>query len=166
MEIRKMHIKGIGIQLTIGLIIFLGLIPANSGYADEKTQNRALDGYWQTVPDDEGSPSVIHIWIENGEAFGKVVKIYPKPGKEPDPICDKCKGELKDKPVIGMTILKNLIKKNGKWSDGTILDPNNGKTYKCYVEVIENGEKLKVRGFIGLSLLGRTQYWNKVPKPE
>lgn len=160
-----MHEKGIAKPFTIVLIIFLGLILVTSGYADEQTQDTP-DGYWQTVPDDEGSPSVIHIWIENGEAFGKVIKIYTKPGRDPDPICDKCKGDLKDKPVLNMTILNNLTQKNGKWSGGTILDPNNGKTYKCYVEVVENGEKLKVRGFIGMSLLGRTQYWNKVPKPE
>ena len=150
----------------LAFIILAGLMPIQVVYAEEQTADLSPEGYWQTVPDDDGSPSVIHIWIENGEAFGKVIKIYPKPGKDPEPICDECEGELKDKPVIGMTILNNLAQKNEKWSGGTILDPNNGKTYKCHIKVMENGEKLKVRGYIGMSALGRTQYWNKVSRPE
>ena len=161
-----MHKKGIAVLSVFWLIGFLGSVPENHGYAEEQMGGASPEGYWQTVPDDDGSPSVIHIWIENGEAFGDVVKIYPKPGRDPDPVCDKCKGDLKNKPVIGMAILNHLTPRNGKWSGGSILDPNNGKTYKCYIEMLENGEKLKVRGFIGISLLGRTQYWNRVQKPE
>jgi uncharacterized protein (DUF2147 family) len=150
----------------LAFIILAGLMPIQAVNAEETAADLSPEGYWQTVPDDDGSPSVIHIWIENGQAFGKVIKIYPKPGKDPEPICDECEGELKDKPVIGMTILNNLAQKNEKWSGGTILDPNNGKTYKCHIKVMENGEKLKVRGYIGMSALGRTQYWNKVSRPE
>lgn len=150
---------------AVALMVIICLIHVSFSAAEEAVQVLSPEGYWRTVPDDEGSPSVIFIWIENGEAFGKVAKIYPKPGREPDPVCEKCEGELKGRPILGMTILKNLTQKNGKWSGGAILDPNNGKTYKCYIEVAENGEKLKVRGFIGLTLLGRTQYWIKVPKP-
>jgi len=162
----KMDKKTIAVLSAFALVVIKGLAPVSLEAAAEKSQLSSPEGYWQTVPDDDASPSVIHVWIENGEAFGKVVKIYPKPGREPDPVCDQCEGELKGRPIIGMTILKNLTRKDGKWSRGSILDPKNGKTYKCYVEVMENGEKLKVRGFIGMTLLGRTQYWIKVPKPD
>jgi len=138
---------------------------AGMGQAQDQGSSLSPEGFWQTVPDDEGSPSVVHIWIEGGQAFGKVIKIYPKPGKNPDPICDQCTGDLKDQRIIGMTILTNLSQKDKEWSGGQILDPNNGKVYKCYIKVIEDGAKLKVRGYIGFSMLGRTQNWIKVEKP-
>ena len=81
---------------------------------------------------------------------------YPK---DPDPQCDRCEGELKGKPLIGLRILWDLRKDGDEWSGGRILDPDNGKVYKCYVALEDNGEKLKVRGFIGFSLIGRTEYW-------
>ncbi len=120
-------------------------------------------GKWKTYDDETGElKSIINIWEEDGVLFGKIEQIFPKPDEDPDPLCDKCTGELKDQPIIGMTILKNLTRSGTQWKGGTILDPNNGKTYKCNIEVIEAGKKLKVRGFIGVSLLGRTQYWEKV----
>ena len=75
--------------------------------------------------------------------------------------CTECKGDLKDKPITGMLILKDLKKDVKEWNGGTILDPNNGKVYKCYI-VLENDNKLKVRGFIGFSIIGRTQYWYRM----
>lgn len=120
-------------------------------------------GKWRTYDDETGElKSIINIWEEDGLLFGKIEKIFPKPGEDPDPLCDKCPGQLKNQPVIGMTILKDLKRSGKQWKGGTILDPDNGKTYGCKIEVIEAGKKLKVRGFLGFSLLGRTQYWEKV----
>jgi uncharacterized protein (DUF2147 family) len=120
-------------------------------------------GKWKTFDDETGElKSIINIWEEDGILFGTIEKIFPKPDEDPDPLCDKCPGELKDQPVIGMTIMKDLTRSGKQWKGGTILDPDNGKTYSCKIEVIEAGKKLKVRGFIGFSLLGRTQYWEKI----
>jgi uncharacterized protein (DUF2147 family) len=89
---------------------------------------------------------------------GESKLIDPDP-KDPDPRCDRCEGELKGKPLIGLHILWDLRKDGDAWSGGRILDPDNGKVYKCHIAMEQDGKKLKVRGFIGLSLLGRTQYW-------
>ena len=119
-------------------------------------------GKWRTYDDETGElKSIINIWEEDGILYGKIEKIFPKPGEDPDPLCDKCPGELKATRIIGMTIMKDLTRSGKQWKGGTILDPDNGKTYSCKIEVVEAGKKLKVRGFIGLSLLGRTQYWEK-----
>jgi uncharacterized protein (DUF2147 family) len=117
-------------------------------------------GLWTTIDDATGKPkSLVRIWERNGKIFGTIQKlINPKDG-DPNPMCDKCPGQLKDKPVVGMTIMRGLAKDGDEWSGGTILDPESGNTYKVYVEVIEGGRKLKVRGYIGIALLGRTQYW-------
>lgn len=120
-------------------------------------------GKWKTIDDATGiEKSIIKIWEKNGEIFGTIESLFLNPEEDPNPLCTECKGNLYNQPIIGMTILNNLKKNGNEWNGGTILDPNNGKTYKCKIEVVDGGARLKVRGFIGLSLLGRTQYWLRV----
>jgi uncharacterized protein (DUF2147 family) len=117
-------------------------------------------GLWKTIDDATGkAKSIVMIWEENGKLFGRVQKLIDPDPKNPEPKCVDCSGEQKDKPVVGLRILWDLEKDGEAWSGGTILDPANGKAYKCLLSLVDDGEKLKVRGFIGLSLLGRTQYW-------
>jgi len=117
-------------------------------------------GRWTTIDDETKKPkSVITIYEEGGKLFGKIEKLFRAPDEEQNPLCDKCEGALKNQPITGMVILRDLKKDGDEWSGGTILDPANGKTYKCKLAVEDGGKKLKVRGFIGIALLGRTQYW-------
>ena len=128
-----------------------------------KAENDSPTGSWQTVDDKTGRiKSIVKTWEKNGKLYGKITKLFRLPDEDPEPVCDKCKGDKKDKPILGMTILWNLSENKEIWSGGKILDPENGKTYKCKIKVIDNGKKLEVRGFIGFSLLGRTQYWERV----
>lgn len=117
-------------------------------------------GRWTTIDDETKKPkSVITIYEEGGKLFGKVEKLFREPNEEQNPVCDKCEGALKNQPIVGMVVLRDLKKDDDEWSGGTILDPANGKTYKCKIAVEDGGKKLKVRGYIGLSLIGRTQQW-------
>jgi uncharacterized protein (DUF2147 family) len=117
-------------------------------------------GRWKTVDDATKKPkSIVDIYEQGGKLYGKIIKLFREPGEEADPKCDKCKGAKKDQRVIGMVILEGLTKDGDEWKGGTITDPANGKTYRCKI-ALENG-KLKVRGFVGVSLLGRTQYWHQ-----
>ena len=75
-------------------------------------------------------------------------------------VCDLCSEENKNKPVLGLNILTCLEKNGEELSGGKILDPRNGKVYKCYIK-LENENKLKIRGFIGFSLIGKTAYWTR-----
>ncbi|EMJ97365.1 DUF2147 domain-containing protein [Leptospira sp. WS58.C1] len=120
-------------------------------------------GRWKTVDDIDGSEkSVVEIFEENGKIFGKIVSLKDPLNKAGKPhVCKKCEGEDKDKPVIGLVFLKGLTKGEDEYVGGTIMDPESGRVYRCKIEAIENGAKLKVRGFIGISLLGRTQIWLK-----
>lgn len=120
-------------------------------------------GKWKTIDDETAqAKSIVIIFEKDGELHGKIEKLFKKPEEEQNPKCDKCSGDKKDQQIIGMHFLNGLKKKSDtEWADGEILDPNNGKTYSCKIELIENGKKLKVRGFIGFSLLGRTQIWER-----
>lgn len=117
-------------------------------------------GVWKTIDDETKTErSVVRIVDNGGVLSGKIEKISD-PAKA-DAKCDKCEGERKDKPVVGMTIVED-VKKNASeayWDGGTILDPNNGKTYKVRLTLQEGGKTMQVRGFIGF--LYRNQTWQR-----
>ena len=120
-------------------------------------------GLWKTIDDETGKErSYVRIFDTGGELQGKVEKIFTFPGDNPEHLCDKCKGDRYNKPVIGMTILWGLRDEDGVWKGGHILDPNNGKTYRCKLTLSEDGRELDVRGYIGISLIGRTQTWHRL----
>lgn len=118
-------------------------------------------GTWKTIDDESGkAKSHIKIYEKGGKLYGKVVKLLT-PGRE-NAVCTECKGDKKNKPIVGMVVLSG-VEKDGKnkWDDGEILDPKKGKVYDVSLELI-SAEKLKVRGYLGFSMLGRTQYWYRV----
>lgn len=121
-------------------------------------------GVWKTIDDETNKPkSLVEIYEKDGKLYGKVTKLFRGPDEDPDPVCDKCDEDdpRYNKKVLGMEILKGLEKESDtEWEGGKILDPKNGSVYSCYVELVEPN-KLKLRGFIGFSLLGRTQYWHR-----
>jgi len=123
------------------------------------SQAQTAIGKWKTIDDETGkAKSVVEIYESNGKIYGKVVEILDK-SKE-NKVCEACEGAKKDKPIKGMVILEGLSKKGSSWEGGTILDPTSGKVYKCIIS-LENKDKLKLRGYVGISLLGRTQYWER-----
>jgi uncharacterized protein (DUF2147 family) len=120
------------------------------------------EGYWKTIDDETNkAKSIVYIWKKNGKLYGKIQKLFLEPNEDPNPVCDKCEGSLKGKPVIGMRILWDMVQDGTEWTDGRIMDPESGNTYSCTMEVQDNGKTLKVRGYMGVSLLGRTQVWQR-----
>lgn len=124
----------------------------------------SLAGYWQNIDDHTHlSAGIVHIWQKNGKYYGRIVKIYKQGGNKPTDKCVKCKSVLHNKPILGMVVLRNMTYRGkSEYKGGTILDPKVGKTYKCSMKLIKDGKVLKVRGYIGIPLLGRTQYWYRV----
>lgn len=117
-------------------------------------------GLWKNIDDATGKPkALIRITESNGELSGKIEKLFRAPEEDQNPVCEKCEGALKGKPIVGMTILSGLKKDGEEYSGGQILDPANGKLYKSKLTVVEDGKKLNVRGYIGMPMLGRTQTW-------
>ena len=141
---------------TIVVIGVMCLTTGSVGFADSASPV----GLWKTIDDETGEvKSLVRISEEGGSLVGTIDKLFPKPGKDPNPVCDKCPGDKKDKPILGMVFLWGLTQQGEEWSGGSILDPDNGKTYKCKVRVEGTGGTLTVRGYIGFSLLGRSQTW-------
>jgi uncharacterized protein (DUF2147 family) len=118
-------------------------------------------GLWKSVDDKTGKPrSLIRITESNG-LYSAVVEKGLLATDTGEAVCDKCTDERKGQKIIGMTIVKGIKDKDGVYSGGEILDPENGKTYKCKMKLDDTGNKLEVRGFIGLSLFGRSQIWTR-----
>lgn len=120
-------------------------------------------GKWKTIDDETKLPrSIIQIWEEEGQLKGKIEKIFYQPNEEIHELCDKCPAQWHNQKKVGMTILWGFTQSSTnplQWSNGKILDPKTGKIYQCQMTLAESGTELKVRGYIGLPLLGRTQQW-------
>ena len=116
-------------------------------------------GVWKTIDDKDGQASShIEIYDVNGKLHGKVIKLLQDPE---DSVCQECSGDKKNQPIIGMEVLWNLKKYKDYWSYGKVLDPENGKTYKCNLKM-EGEDRLTLRGYIGFAALGRNQTWHRV----
>lgn len=123
------------------------------------TNAQSIVGQWKTIDDETGKPkSIVEIFMKDGKAYGKIIKLFREPGEDPDPICDDCTDYRKNQKVIGMTIITDMVQDDDEWEDGEILDPKNGKIYDCRLWV-EDGN-LMVRGYIAFFF--RTQTWLKV----
>lgn len=118
-----------------------------------------IEGKWKTIDDETGKAKSIVEISKNakGQYVGKIVQLLQKPENNN---CVKCSDDRKNKPLIGLEIIRGLKKSDAEFTGGTITDPKTGKTYKCTIK--KDGDKLNVRGYVGFSLIGRTQTWHKV----
>jgi uncharacterized protein (DUF2147 family) len=115
-------------------------------------------GLWRTHDDKTGKPrGFVRVYEENGEIFGKIESsLDPADAKER---CEKCSGARKNQPVIGLVILRGMKKTSQEYSGGDILDPDTGVVYRCRFRMLEEGKKLELRGYLGVSVFGRSQVW-------
>jgi len=144
-------------KITIGsLVLAIVVLAAINVNPAESTPV----GLWKTIDDNTGQPrGLVRIREVNGRYEGTVEKGFPRPDEKEPPRCDKCDGARRNQPVLGMTILWGLTKQGDEYQNGEILDPESGKIYRAKMKLTDGGKKLEVRGFIGISLLGRSQIW-------
>jgi uncharacterized protein (DUF2147 family) len=144
-------------QWALMALLFVNLPSISSG------QNAIL-GQWKTIDDETGRvKSIVEISEREGQLYGTVVELFRLPEEDQDPHCDLCDDDRKDKRVLGMEIVRNMVQDGQKleWEDGTICDPKNGKVYDCEMWIDpDNMNELKVRGYI--LFLFRTQTWMRV----
>ena len=133
--------------------LFAALLMSAFSYAQ-------IEGKWKTMDDETGKPkSIVEIFKKSdGKYYGKIVQLLQKPEHE---TCVKCSDDRKNKPLLGLEIIRGLKSEGGEFTGGNITDPKNGKTYKCTVKT-DGADKLNVRGYVGFSLIGRSQTWHKV----
>jgi len=146
-------------RVTLGWVLAMAaaLSPAQ---AQGQAQAQASPvGLWRTMDESSGqAKALVRIEERNGTLVGRIERLLVDPESA---TCQACTGELKGKPVIGLTILNGLRREGELWSGGEVLDPNNGKFYKAQVRLAQAGEQLQVRGYVGVPSMGRTQTWRR-----
>ena len=154
---KKMHLK---VGLPFVSLLAFGWVP-DTGRAAEPS----AAGLWEKR-DTSGKPEGwFRITERNGAYEGQIVRMFPKPGQDPASWrCTKCEGEQKDAPVLGITFIKGMKRQGLAYENGKILDPRDGSTYSARMDLSPDGQQLSVRGYLGISLLGRTEAWSRLPE--
>ena len=119
--------------------------------------SQTIFGKWKTIDDETGKEKgVVEIYEHKGKVYGKIIEIFEQNKKHLK--CEKCEGDDKNKPILGLVIIKGLTKNEDIYDGGKIVDPKNGKKYHCKI-TLDGKDKLIVRGYIGIPLFGRSQTW-------
>jgi uncharacterized protein (DUF2147 family) len=135
------------------------MLSASAG-VDEKTPTAA--GVWRQVGDDGKVGALVTISEEDGVYVGRLSRLFPEPGDDPNPICTECPGDKRNRPILGLVFIEGMKQSGLDYEDGTILDPETGKIYRATMHLSPDGTKLTVRGYIGLEIFGRSQTWTRV----
>lgn len=146
-------------SMTVAAVVSLGV-----GTLAAPAAELTAVGLWEQVDENSGkAESWFKISERNGVYEGNVVKIFFKPGEDENWVCSKCEGAEKGAPVLGLTLIKGMQRNGRTYENGTIMDPRDGAVYRALMKLTPDGRKLEVRGYLGISLFGRSQVWNRLP---
>jgi len=143
---------------TVGVFAVFFPTAARAQDLSPKLQNAI--GHWQVVNSDGTPGGQVETYVTNGKLFGRVTQV--RPGRTPHDLCEKCIGDNKNQLIQGMVIMRNFHSDGDDWVEGTVVDPENGKEYKGKIWAVSKDE-LHMRGFVGISLFGRTETWTRIP---
>lgn len=146
---------------TLAVLAFLALAAGATPAGADLTPV----GLWQSVDQDTKQPNGWFLITDHGGVYdGIIAKMFLQPGQDPNVVCSLCKDDRHNKPWLGLEIIRGM-KPDGdnKFEGGTILDPRDGKVYDAEMKLSPDGQTLIVRGYLGISLLGRNQYWTRLP---
>jgi uncharacterized protein (DUF2147 family) len=145
---------------TLFAAAWLALLAVESASAEEPV----VSGLWQQVDAATGKTEGWFLFAERDGLFeGRIAKMFMEPGDDPNPRCDRCEGDQKKAPFLGLAIINGMRRHGLEYEDGTILDPRNGTRYRALMHLSPDGQTLVVRGYQGIALLGQDQTWVRLP---